>query len=457
MGEHQVFRVSAEAAAVAAATERWPQWLHRRYETISFESIDSIRHSARLEFSIPEELASLSEMRWIRVPLIKVPKAEIATTEVIDETGARVMVLTSVENRKLTAEMFVAQLRASTTAEGYEDLCTEEAIASLLGLVSEDDYVAAARQSLRFHEHVGAVIGDLFPLDSRTATIAYRASEFVANELVFVALPLDSETRRVLTLEHHEAISRLFRPGLRTEVGRRGFVERIGELLGWRDTVESFEVQDGGISETLEIAARVPDGVGLRNMAVHTLFREFAEVGSARSTQLQAPQVLHTRVSSVAEDEPASVLACLRAAPSYSAAVAGASLFSAIVLTAGTFGLDHLNQVTDAAVTLLLAGPTLFASLIALPGRGRLAAETVRGARTLLGATAVATFIAALSLVAISPGEVQSTTWVVLTSITWAITALLVFGVLLRFRQIRGLKEDGYDLEREEWERSRGL
>jgi hypothetical protein len=454
MGDPHGLEVSADAIGVAAAIERWPQWLHRRYETISFESVDSILRTVRLDFSVPEELP---RSKWIPVPLVWVPKAEVPSLRLVDEKGTAVMVLTSDENRTLMAEALVARLQESTATEGFDGLLTAEAVAAIYGAAREDDSVSGGKLLLRWKHHASTVMGDArYRLDVKTANLVDRASAFVQDELVFAALPYGEDGRRVLTLTHHESISRFSRPGLRGEMGRRHLAQRAGELLDWRDTLESFVVSDGWISEILEVAVQVPEGVGIRNMAVHTLGVNYGEVGSARSTEIRAPRILHSRVSEVGQDEAAHCLAFVRSDPGYPAVVAGASLVGSIVLAVGAFGLDRLNTVPDAAVTLLLAGPTLFASLIALPGRGRLAAQMVRGARALLGGTAAATFIAALLLVAVRPGAEQRIAWLVLTVVAWLITALLSLGVLLRFRQVAHLREEAQRLEREKWQDSAG-
>jgi len=453
MGESG-FQVSAEALAAAAAIEKWPQWLHRRYETISLESVNSILRTVRLDLSVPDELLKVPRARWNLVPLVRVPKAEVPSLRLTDETGGPTTVLTSAENRALTAETLIAQLQASTAAEGFDDLLTAEAVAAIYEVVREDDFVSAGKASLRWSDHARAVMGDArYRFDMKTAKLVEQVSKFVQSELIFAALAHGGETWRVLTLTHPESISRFSRPGLRSEMERRHLAQHIiGELLGWRDTTVSFSVKDGWISETLEVAARVPEGVEVRSLYVHTLGVKYGEVGSARSAEARAPQVLHTRVSEVGKEESAHCLAYIRSDPGYPTAVAGASLFGSVVLTAGALGLDRLNEVTDAAVTLLLAGPTLFASLIALPGRGRLATQTVQGARALLGVTAAATFIAALLLVAVSPGEGQCSAWLVLTVVAWVMTALLSLGVLLRFRQVARFKEETRQLERKKWQ-----
>ena len=149
MNEREAPRVSAEAMAAAAATERWPTWLHRRYETIEFESVSSLRRSVRLDFSIPDEVRKPQSASWIVVPLMKVPKAEAGSVEVTDEGGAAVMVLTSIENRRLTAEMMLAQLRTNAAAEGFDAVCDEEGIAALFDLVSEEDRILAQKAASR--------------------------------------------------------------------------------------------------------------------------------------------------------------------------------------------------------------------------------------------------------------------------------------------------------------------
>ena len=439
----------AEAMAVAAAIERWPEWLHRRFESISFESVESMLRTIRFDFTIPEELATAPRSGRVLVPLVRVPKVEVPSLRLVDETGTEVMLLTSDENRSLTAGALVAQLQTSTAKEGFEDLLTEEAVEAIYGLVREDDLVSGGKLSIWWSEHASAVMEDWrFRLDVKTSNLVERVSDFVADEMVFAALPAGAQMRHVLTLTHPESFTRFSRPGLRNEMGRRHLAQRIfGELLGWRDTLESVWVADGWIAETLEIAVRVPEGVGVRSMEALTVRDE--KVGSARSIEIRPPRVLHIRASEVTQGENVHCFAFVRSDPGYPAAVAGASLVGLIALTAGAFGLDRLNEVTDAAVTLLLAGPTLFASLIALPGRGRLAAQMVLGARALLGGTATATFLAALLLVAVRPGCGQSAAWLVLTLGVWVFTGLLLFGVLLRFRQVAKLREEARQRNRE--------
>jgi hypothetical protein len=457
MGEARSIRVSKEAVAVAAVVARWPSWLHQRHETISFESVSSIHRRIRLDFSIPKDLVGLPG-DWIPVPLAVIRKTERATLEVVDEAGVEAIVLTSVENRKLTAEMLLAQLHQDVCEEGVDgaDLYTEETKAELLDFVSGEDSVQMGMLSNRWEERLRPSFGGwLGPGGIRSTTRTLMlVRRFFYDELIFVALPADSATRRVLTMRHDESIVRFSRPGLRSEMGRRHLADRVTESLGWRDTLTSLIVRDAGCAGSLDLAVKAPDGVVLQAMPVHTFGEApLEEVASAKADNLGGRQMLHVRLSGLRLWENANVLVFLRAELNYPAAVAMASLFAAVALTVGALSLGQLNQHTDAAVTLFLAGPTLFASLIALRGRETLALQIVRGPRMQLGVVALATFAAAASLVAAPAGCSQTAIWTVLASIAWLATAALAVGLIQRIvqlRRVRAAERAAFDRERED-------
>ena len=79
-------------------------------------------------------------------------------------------------------------------------------------------------------------------------------------------------------------------------------------------------------------------------------------------------------------------------------------------------------------------------ALIAQPGRGALAAQTVRGARILLGIVALATFSAAATIVVLSDEDTQRTVWMGLMITAWVVTILLAAGLIQRVAETRAVR-----------------
>lgn len=453
MGERGSSHISSDAAALAAAVARWPSWLHHRHETIWFESVNSIQRRIRLDLSIPKELADISG-DWIPVPLLAVSKAERATLEFIDGLDAEAIVLTSVESRKLTAELMLAQLRLDAAEEGVDaaQLYTDETWAELLAFVSGENSLQVGLLSSRWQERMQSSLGNWYAPGIRPTTLTLiHLRRFVGDELVFLGVRPGSATRRALTVGYGQSIRRLSLPGLRSEMGRRHLAQRITELLGWRDTLTSLTVPDAGCAASLDLIVEAPDGVVLQEMPVHTLGKApLKEVASAKADDLSGRRALHVRLSGLELWQNANVLAFLRAKPTYTAAVAFASMFAAIALTIGALSLGQLTRHSDAAVTLLLLGPTLSASLIVLRGREPVVLQIARGPRWQLGIVATLTFVAAATLVAVPAGNAQTEVWTVLAAVAWLVTAVLAVGLIQRIVQIRRFKaEKRAALERE--------
>ncbi|MGC1852313.1 MAG: hypothetical protein WA687_07735 [Solirubrobacterales bacterium] len=427
-------QLSAElplASAEANAIDRWPEWFHRRVETIDFDDVDAIRRSVRLDFSIPGELSDVSDR--IHVPVALVPKRDATSIEVTDEAGAHELVLTSVESRELGGDMLVAHLFADA-AEGESEPPAAEA-AELLQRVALQDDPELASELLsaweRTHAHPQA------SQSLRANRAAVLATRLVSNELVFVSLSPNSMPRRVLTLRHEESLIEMPRPKLGTVAGWRHLGARIGEGLGWRNIPAVIDLRDLGSAESVDFVVNAPPGVRLRKLRVPIVEGETMRFETVCSTSFAGRRSFHFSIPEMGTDEAVAVGVELRAEPSYPAAVAGASLFGAAVLAAGLGALERLDAASDAGVTLLLGGPTLFASLIAQPGRGAIAAQTVRGARILLGAVALATFIAAASLAMLPHGDAQKSVWAVLTGIVLLFSFLLLLGLAQRVGETR--------------------
>ncbi|WP_121247105.1 hypothetical protein [Solirubrobacter pauli] len=136
----------------------------------------------------------------------------------------------------------------------------------------------------------------------------------------------------------------------------------------------------------------------------------------------------------------------LTARPRYVAGILAAAALAAFALTAGRYAVPALVKEADAAVTLMLAGPTLFAGIIASPARGGVGAQLLWAARAVLRLTGLLVFAAAVALVVVQPAECIKSVWLVLAAGCWLSTLVLVVGLMspgthIRLRRIRSSEQ----------------
>ena len=259
----------------------------------------------------------------------------------------------------------------------------------------------------------------------------------VDNQLIFIGDKSPSATPRVITVEYEEEISR---PDSNRSIRSR--LRSAAELLGWRDTSVQMSAGDLGCAEITELRFQAPDGVGLSQATAVLLspagrVERYPAVVNPRSPGRFATAAL----SSVPAWATGYLQVKMRPDRGYPAAVTLTAVFAAVILTLGRVHLKtiHADAALDPAITLLLAGPTVFAALIAQPGRGSPAARMLVGARFALILAGLWTFTAAAALVSYPYGETLRVMWLVLVIVSW-VTAFTLFGVFspsLRFLRAR--------------------
>ena len=103
-------------------------------------------------------------------------------------------------------------------------------------------------------------------------------------------------------------------------------------------------------------------------------------------------------------------------------------IFTAVVLTVGRIFLIRLENPgtsVEAAVALLLVGPTLLAAYVSRPGEHILVARTLRWIRYLVSLSALLPYVGAATLVLRTDSLLAAHIWVGLSVLSWALACSL--------------------------------
>jgi hypothetical protein len=255
--------------------------------------------------------------------------------------------------------------------------------------------------------------------------------------MLLTPMPVDRlHERRTLKFGYDDQ----YRPPAGLETGERTLVRTL-EALGWKATQYEFEVP--GIARAQRYQAEIIAPPTLQ--IVFSELRTYSERGGAATIVMRAGATDSQVALQPAADVPAGSqgvvvvgfqadrVGLIRVAP-----LLGAFIFAILVI--GKARLDKIHE--DAAATLLLAVPTLFAALIVRPGEHALARRLLIGTRTLVLITGLATFVAAASLTGGWSHQTQHTIWNWAAWVTLVATVLLVIEMLVnRHRSHRGPRE----------------
>ena len=222
-----------------------------------------------------------------------------------------------------------------------------------------------------------------------------------------------------------------------TVLSRRLSLRDLPRLLGWRSTSIWVATPTVGTTAEYDVSIVAPDDtqiVGAPMLATgpHGSTTTMADVHLGAAVSLAVSELPQNTQGLVAFD--------LAPSRSYIGVVLATAVLAAVVLAVGATRVGALGRETDAATTLLLAGPTLFAGLVAQPGRGSVGAQLLVAARSVLVLTGLLTFMAAATLVAGTSPHVAQDVWDGLSATAWLAVAVLTIslispGTLLKARR----------------------
>lgn len=418
-------RLRPAAANSLQLIKSWREWIDLQSESLEWQSAVTVRRRVVVDFVLPETAFETTAARaGIFVPLGFVAKGESAARPIARDEGGR-LVPTLGRDRS-------TQLAQLILAEGAESLA--EPLKSLLvGIPGATPDDAAARIEKLGNELLIAVkAGATYDPD-----ILRLATHLVTNYLLFIEVDRRGSPHRVMSFEYELPVSH-----------RRRGLRDIPQMLGWTATSIWAEVSASGRA-TYEVTVTAPEGTEI-SVAQLVLFPEYGEsVATATANAVVAGTFVGpgTRPSArLSVGGVTSGRAFLRVdlAPSraYILGVLVTAVFAAAILTVGFERLPQIITAVDASTALLLAGPTLFAALVARPRRGGPGTQLLAAARMVLLLTGLLTFLAAGTLVTTKSLPHLHEQWRALAIVAWVSSAILLVSVLspgaaLRARRAR--------------------
>lgn len=100
---------------------RWPEWVHRRVETVSFVSPDTNRRRVTIDFSLPdytdEGFETDGDPTVCLTPLTLLRKRPLTNFDFCDESGASLPLVTKQRNGALSAALLAGLAASSAPAK----------------------------------------------------------------------------------------------------------------------------------------------------------------------------------------------------------------------------------------------------------------------------------------------------------------------------------------------------
>jgi hypothetical protein len=388
---------------------QWRTWVTSRFEAIDFPDRSTARRVATVTLAPPVLTERTGRRGADCLPLTLLSKGRSSSIVVTDEAGALVPVLNRIESETLGREVLAALAAALTRGEAADDEGLQRLITSCA--------TATAGSAAEALSDLGAYATDSALSGLNTHLFWTLAQDIATNYFLFALLPSDDgRPRRVLVYETKEGYASL-----------RRSVLALPRLLGWTSTTVGVATPSVGRGAVYEVSIVAPEGT--RVVAA----RMMSSTGSPATTVLaDASGVLPVTLSvtGMAQNSTGSVIFELAPTTSYLSGVLATAVLAAVVLLLGTLQVETLVDRVAPATTLLLAGPALFAGLVAQPGRGSVGAQLLVAARGVLLLTGLLTFFAAATLVAVACPKIVERVWIALAAAAWASVGVLVISLI---------------------------
>lgn len=412
----------------------WSDWVHRRVETVHFESAEAFRRRVSVDFTLPRDLKSPIEdgdnHKVYLTPLTLLRKEPLTNFDLKDEGGRALPLLTKERNGSLAAALLTGL--ASTVApnelrERHGPRPPLDVEQALLRLALSD----RKGGGMRF------VASELAPSSSDSAAASAWRSELLgqsgflavaraltANYLVVVPLASPPGTRRIVKLAYDEP---------RSPKPRRRGLSRRGVGLGADVRVIDTPAVSYGSSYHLEFVA--PDGLIITrgDLTPHvgttlltSMTRSVRE--SRRRASLYLPvDLIRAQTSTMLGRVQGRGGVWLRPPPSTLVrSTALLSIFTAALLLFVALRWESLADNAGIVPSLLLIVPAGLAALIARPGEASIATQLLFGVRLQAVVVALCAYLAAAVLVG---GRSCRPTLLGETCSNWSSTPVLLYAL----------------------------
>ena len=392
----------------------WSSWIHVRSESVEWISATTTHWNVAVEFSPQRFRDEPADLRTLDLPLAMLDKETVERRPTVrNESGDRVPTLSIANANERSVEMVIG-----ITALGNRDWNPGDALVDHFRSIVEAPPAKAKAQLAAL-----ADCGHDIPKNAM-----WLLEVLARGHLLFVTVEAGSAIRNIATFEYSMHL-----PGPPVGIGA------IGEKLGWTRATRTLSTAAVAQAASYEIAVAAPEGAAISKAEMSVSPSDWEPSMSA--TNHAAPRIAgeflgpgrRRAVRISVKGAPTNALGVLRVEVSpdwaYPAVVLVTAVFAACLLTVGWLNLDVVRDETEAAVALLLAGPTLFAALVSRVGRAGPAAQFLVAARVVLLLSGLLTFIAAGSLVAADSESRQESLWAVLVALAWLTCIVLLFAV----------------------------
>lgn len=393
----------------------WSDWVHRRVETIQFETYDTYRRQISVDFTLPANSGELTlagdDQEVYFTPLTLLKKRPLTNFDLRDEAGAAIPLLTKDRNASLAASLLagLASLVAPPLlkeAHGSVPPPDIDLVFMKLALTEGDSGVDPVDelQPVEGMEEASCLWREQLLTDRRFLATARILTQ---NYLVIVPLCGPTGVRRILKLSYDEPPTRsdawlqdapaegVFRKVLGWIVGEeigprprsRPRPRRIRRSLGLMSDVRSISVPAASYGAGYHLEFVAPDGLNItrgdlipiRNKkvareSIQTLrdSRRRAHLYLPRGTDLpfgasEAAAVVHLRPSSATLVRATALL----------------SLFTTVLLVFVGFRWEGLVENIGVVPGLLLIVPAGLAALVARPGEASITTQLLLGIRSM--------------------------------------------------------------------------
>lgn len=384
----------------------FPEWVHRRVESISFEDDVSVirRVSVDLELPLPSRRRSQQQAiaQEIVVPLALLRKEPLVNFDLRDENSASLPMLTSTENRRLAWSTIgsIAEVVARGAGVSLTDAIRRE-LWTITGAATTQ--AKAALHRLENPAGADAPLRGTLMSDSYLRTLAHM---FAGNFLLCVLLEFKKRTRRIIKYSYAEPV-----PWRSTEMS-------FAQGMGWQPVEFGFPVPSIGRGASYHFEIEAPEGLQVRS---GTLSAETSEGTVVRQGASEGRR-LHMYLAGAKQTARGRATVQLR--PVERGLLRNSLLMSGICALIMGLAWCLLSRIEargfQTPAALLLAIPGLIAVLVARPQEPALTTELLRGVRGAVASSAVWVFVGASLLAVEVVGTVLRTIWTVLLVLSLA-------------------------------------
>lgn len=399
---HPLAEAGFRSSQLVANPERW---INRRVETVEMLSQEETRRRVSVDFTLPEDPDLLpSTPEGIAVPISILAKQRRRNFSLRDEGGNAVPVLGRFENSVMAHAAILGVALNFMDSEDAPDDVIRSVAESLWGVVTEPPVIAVEIAGAMLHD-AEARDSWLRPLFNDYAFLRLL-DLLVDGYVLFAVIPEGGPLRRILKFSYGQDFE--FEP-----VSRSPWRSRDGMLARWRAPdghrfLIELEMSSWATSFHLEVA--IPEEL---RAGAATLFSDVAPDGPV---PVGDPDVDADRVSLHVPTPPGSpeiAGAYVELLPERSGQISQGLAVGAVVTTVLLTGslVGTAEDVSDAAVSILLVGAAIFSGVNAPFGKHFLVNKIFTGTRLATLGVGVAAVAGALSLILDLSSDVKFWIW----------------------------------------------